>query len=262
MTVAKANMLRFFLLMLVTLTLWAAGNFKLYLKDGTYHIVREYQIVEDRVRYYSVERSDWEELPLELADLKKTKEEIRDVVEKTKEQAKLLDEEDKAEREARREAAGVPEGEGAYFVDGKEIKTMKRAEMKVNNNKRRQVWQVLSPIPIVSGKATVELDGDTSAFVIKTATPEFYFRPSQPERFGIFKLTPGKNIRIVEKLDIMPVTKEVVENQEVIETYQRQMGDGLYKVWPAEPLPPGEYAMVQYTTGKVNLQIWDFSVRK
>ncbi len=261
MTVAEGIMLRFFLVLLATLAL-AAGNFKLYLKDGTYHIVREYQIVEDRVRFYSIERSDWEEIPIELADLRRTKAEVKDVEEKTKEQGKLLDEEDKAEREARREAASVPEGEGAYFVDGKEIKPLKRAEMKVNTNKRRQVWQVLSPIPVVSGKATVELDGDTSAFVVTSTTPEFYFRPSQPERFGIFKLSAGKNARIVEKLDIIPVSKEIVETQEIIETYQRQMGDGLYKVWPAEPLAPGEYAIVQYTTGKVNLQIWDFSVKK
>jgi hypothetical protein len=26
-----------------------ADNFKLYLKDGTHHMVREYQVVEDRV---------------------------------------------------------------------------------------------------------------------------------------------------------------------------------------------------------------------
>ena len=33
---------------------------KLFLTDGTFQIVREYQREGDRVRYYSVERSDWE----------------------------------------------------------------------------------------------------------------------------------------------------------------------------------------------------------
>ena len=52
-------------------TAWAA-NFKLYLKDGTYQIVREYKVQSDRVRYYSIERSDWEEIPADLVDLKRT----------------------------------------------------------------------------------------------------------------------------------------------------------------------------------------------
>ena len=52
----------------LALTAWAA-NLKLYLKDGSYHIVREYQVQPDRVRYYSVERSEWEEIPLDLVDL-------------------------------------------------------------------------------------------------------------------------------------------------------------------------------------------------
>lgn len=37
----------------------SAANVKLFLTDGTWHWVREYQVLTDRVRYYSVERSDW-----------------------------------------------------------------------------------------------------------------------------------------------------------------------------------------------------------
>ena len=250
------------LLALLLPALLCAASFRLYMKDGTWHIVREYQIVEDRVRYYSVERSDWEELPLEMADLKRTKQETKDKEEADKEKGKLVEEEDKAEREARREAAGVPEDYGAYFVSGKEIKPLKRAESKINTNRRRTVLQMLSPIPAIAGKATLELDGESSAFVTRTAEPEFYFRPNQPERFALFKLTVGKGVRIVEKISIIPVTKEMVEDPEIIETYQRQADDGLYKIWPAQPLEPGEYALVQSTPGKVNPQIWDFSYKK
>ena len=46
--------------LLAVFAAWAALNIKLYLKDGGYHLVREYQVQSDRVRYYSVERSQWE----------------------------------------------------------------------------------------------------------------------------------------------------------------------------------------------------------
>jgi len=50
---------------------------RLYLKDGSYHLVREYKVSGDRVRYYSVERSAWEEIPLGLVDIEKTEKEIQ-----------------------------------------------------------------------------------------------------------------------------------------------------------------------------------------
>src|SRR5712691_1944385 len=41
---------------------------KLVLADGTFQLVREYSVQGDRVRYWSVERSAWEELPTKLVD--------------------------------------------------------------------------------------------------------------------------------------------------------------------------------------------------
>ncbi|MBS1825555.1 MAG: hypothetical protein JST93_09565 [Acidobacteria bacterium] len=250
------------LVILLLPLLLLAANVRLYMKDGEHHLVREYRVVEDRVRFFSAERGEWEEVPISLVDLKRTEREIQERASADKEKAKLIDEEEKAERELAREVSSVPQDLGVYFVDGKTVKPMKAAETKMNNNKRRSVLQAISPIPMVTGKATVELDGETSAFTVTSDLPEFYFRLSQAERFGLIKLTPGKGVRVVEKITIVPVSKEMVEEREQIEVFRRQAGEDLYKVWPMEPLTPGEYAAVQFTEGKVNMQVWDFTYRK
>ena len=45
-----------------------APNQRLVLKDGSYQVVTKYQKVGDRVRYFSAERGQWEELPENLVD--------------------------------------------------------------------------------------------------------------------------------------------------------------------------------------------------
>ncbi|SPF55944.1 conserved exported hypothetical protein [Candidatus Sulfopaludibacter sp. SbA4] len=217
--------MRRYLLALLTLAAiaWAA-NIKLYLKDGDYHIVREYKVQGDRVRFYSVERSDWEEMPLDLVDLKRTESEA-------------------AERNA-------------------ELEKDKAAEASVHSNKGRQVLAKLSPIPMVSGKGTLELQGAHSQNVFANPEQEFYFQLSDTERFGMIKLTPKGTVRIVENLTFVPITKEVVEEPTMVPTFQKQLADGgLYKVWPRDSLEPGEYAVVEYTEGKLNIQVFDFAIQ-
>src|SRR6202049_1326692 len=41
---------------------------KLVLTDGTFQLAREYSVEGDRVRYWSIERSDWEEIPSAMVD--------------------------------------------------------------------------------------------------------------------------------------------------------------------------------------------------
>src|SRR5512147_1823460 len=81
----------------------SAANQKLYLKDGSYQIVREYKVLSDRVSFYSVERSEWEEIPLNLVDLKRTESEFKQEQAVIEEEAKVLTAEDKAERQQREE---------------------------------------------------------------------------------------------------------------------------------------------------------------
>ena len=50
---------------------WA--NQKLCMKDGSYQMVSSYEVQGDRVRYFSIERSEWEEIPSSLVDFDATR---------------------------------------------------------------------------------------------------------------------------------------------------------------------------------------------
>jgi hypothetical protein len=72
-------------------------------------------------------------------------------------------------------------------------------------------------------------------------------------------MKPKKGFRIVQAWEIVPVTKELIETQDDVEIFRKQVEEGLYKIWPMQPLEPGEYAVVEYTAGKGNIQTWDFA---
>ncbi len=247
------------LLFFVSACLAFSPTFKLYLKDGDYHMVREYQVLDDRVRYFSTERGDWEEIPKELVDLDKTKREIAKIEQAAQEKSVLENAEEKAIRAERKELSRVPADAGAYFVEGGQVKAVPLADWKVDTSNKRHLLQMITPIPIVAGKATVLIKGEHSSFAVDSPEPEFYIRLDQREDFGFIRLTPKKGQRIVENISMVPVTKENIEEQKEVETYQREMQPGLFKIWPAKPLEAGEYALVQYTKGELDLRVWDFS---
>jgi hypothetical protein len=238
--------------------------FRLYLKDGSYQLTTEYKVVKDRVTYLSSERGEWEEIPLELADLVRTKKEAAQHTEDLKADAKTQEEEDKAVRNAAKEVEQIPSDPGVYYIHNDKLETIKVGESKLVTDKRRQVLKVLSPVPLVAGKATLELDGDTSSMEISDRRPEFFFRLSTFERFAIVKITPTKKgSRIVENVHMIPVTKEVQQEFKEIETFKKQEGDNVYRIWPQKDMDPGEYALIEYTDGleNINTQVWDFKIK-
>jgi hypothetical protein len=99
----------------------AAGltrNHRLILKDGTYQLVRQYTLAGNRVRYLSLERGEWEEMPAELVDWDKTAKWERDhqtpdaastgdAASPAMKEAEEVDREEMAERESQK--ARMPE---------------------------------------------------------------------------------------------------------------------------------------------------------
>ena len=256
------DMGRFLSLFLILVAVVFAQSFKLYLKDGTFHVVREYQVKGDRVRFYSVERSEWEEIPVALLDLKRTESENSARKAKMEQEAKIISEEDKARRELQNEIMKIPQDPGAYMLENNQLRIFRAAESKVHTNKGRSVLKVLSPVPLIAGKATVEVDNPHSLNIIKDPRPEIYLQLSADERYGIIKLKPKGEVRIADRLSIVPVTKEVIDEIDEVPIFRKQLTENwLYKIWPEEPMENGEYAVVQFTPGKVDMQIWDFAIK-
>jgi hypothetical protein len=239
------------------------GTVRLYLKDGTYQLATEYKVVKDRVSYFSAERSEWEELPLALVDLDRTKKEAVQRDAEIQAEAKAQTEEDAAERQARKQVEQIPADPGVYYIHNDKLEPIKVAESKLVNDKKRSILKALSPVPLVAGKSTLEIEGESSSREISEKRPEFFFRLSTFERFGLVKLTPTKKgARVVENIALIPVSKEIAQTFLEVKTFKKQEGDNVYKIWPEEDLAPGEYALVEYTEGleSINTQVWDFKI--
>ncbi len=256
-------MLRVLLLLLLTAFALTAANFKLYLKDGGFHIVREYKVEGDRVSYYSVERSEWEEMPLALVDITKTEAVNAERNAGIAEKAKQAAEEDAAAKEIRDQIRKIPQDPGVYMLSEKnELRIFKLADSTLHTDKGRKALKIITGIPLIPGKATLEIPGEHSENVIAESRPEFYMQLSQQRRYGIVRIHSGKNVRIVEKVSTLEITKESAEEREDIEIFTKQLTDNLlFKIWPQEPLEKGEYAVIEFDEGKVNPQIWDFRIQ-
>ena len=254
-------MLRLGLLaLMVACAAWAA-NIKLYLASGGYHLVREYQVQSDRVRYYSVERSDWEEIPLDLVDLDRTRAEEKARQAQLAKEDKLIAQENAAEGEVIDEAAKIPAEPGVYRVDGKTVAALKPGDAKYRTNKGHSILRRLSPTP-ASSTATLELEGAHAATVVASPSPEFYIRLSDEDQFGIARLIEDKGVRVVEEVTFEAVTKEATDAPATVDTYTSELDVRLYKIGPRSPLPPGEYAVFEYTPSEGNMRVWDFGVGK
>jgi hypothetical protein len=170
----------------------AAGtstNHRLILKDGTYQLVRKYQVVGDRVRYISIERSgDWEELPENLVDWDATRKWERDHATQVEDaspamkEAEDIDKEEAAAREqaiARRPEVAkgleLPDEDGVFALDtyqgSPELVEMLPSELNANT-KSKHGLNTLNPL--AGSKASIELDGAHAKVHLHVNDPSIY----------------------------------------------------------------------------------------
>jgi hypothetical protein len=164
-------------------------NHRLILKDGTYQLVRKYEVVGDRVRYISIERSgDWEELPLDLVDWDATRKWERDHAAQPEEssdamkEAAAIDKEEAAEREdakARRPEVAkgleLPDEDGVFALDtyegNPELVEMLPSELNANTKSKHGLATLN---PMASNNASLELDGAHAKVHLHVNDPVLY----------------------------------------------------------------------------------------
>jgi hypothetical protein len=164
-------------------------NLRLILKDGTYQMVRDYQIAGDRVRYLSQERGEWEELPRDLVDWEATNKWAREHDELADENSSAAMKEaadiDAEESQVRKDnqarmpnvAAGLelPDEEGAFVLDTyhgtPELVELKATDLSRNAKNRKGV-EVLNPL--ASQRASMELEGANARVHLHVDDPAIY----------------------------------------------------------------------------------------
>ena len=244
---------------------------KLMLKDGTFQLVREYEIQGDRVRYYSIDSSDWEEMPASLVDWDATKKEA--AAEEHRDDAAIAQEKKREELEgaspldidASLEAAPgvfVPPGSGPFAFDGKAILSMPQADMTSTVDKKKAVERVLVPIPIIPSRHMVSVTGARAKLRVRYSQPEFYMRTTdgtQPD-IEIVRAKPEKYSRQIERVD--EILGQQAATGDTLSIQRWVIAPGVFRFTLGQPLHPGEYALVKATKegGAMSLYIWDFGV--
>ena len=266
---------------------------RLVLKDGSYQSTTKYEIKGDRVRYYSADRFSWEEIPKELVDWPATEKYNQEHQKGRTVSADEIVKQDEADQKVEdaktpqiMPGMRLPDGGGVFlfdvFLNQPQLIELVQNGGELNKHTGRNILRAaLNPLTL-SSKQTIELKGNHARIQSHERQPAIYVdidtadetasssdsakekdkdkdRDQQPDRYRIIRLENKKGGRVVGNLSIA-VYGKVRQKEEWIKTISEPTGDWV-KVSPAEPLPPGEYALVEMLDKKqMNLYVWDFGV--
>jgi len=260
---------------------------KLVLKDGSFQLVRSYERKGERVRYFSAERGDWEEIPAAMVDWDAT---AKAEAESDKAAEELANKVHKQESATKAEmvmdidaslqvAPGVflPPGEGMFVIEGKTVSQLDQVGSEIKKDKKRTLQQILSPIPIVPSKHHVEIPGAKAKLRITNAQPEFYLReaPPDPDRVTpiqkssrpgetgpeveLVRATVKGNKRQLETIRSL-FGEEISQERNTISLQRWDIAPTVFRFTLSETLAPGEYALAEILPDGMNLYVWDFGV--
>ncbi|HWR37228.1 MAG TPA: hypothetical protein VN622_15305 [Clostridia bacterium] len=263
-------------LLLSSVLLLAETSKRLVLKDGSYQPVSKWEVKGERVRYFSTERAEWEEVPVSLVDWPAT--------EKWNSQRAALNAdtaaataEEKAEREA--EAAKTPTiapgitlpATGGVFVldtysGQQQLSELVQTSGAINKQTGKNILRAAIN-PVASAKQSIELKGARARVQVHVPQPEIYVdidtdTQAQPlaltDHFRLVRLEQKKDMRVLGNVKIAFYGK-VRQEQTFIPTRAEKVSGDWVKLLPTKPLTLGEYAVVEMLGEKeMNLYVWDF----
>ena len=249
---------------------WAV--LKLYMKDGSYQMVSSYEVRGDRVRYYSVERSEWEEVPTSLVDFDATQraqEETKATQKKQLEEAKEVDQERfyKPPDQGMEVAPGIrlPGDDGVFTVEGKRLVRLVQSAGEVVTDKKRAAMVLAVPLPGVKARSLVVLEGAKATVRLNDPWPVFYVQSAEGlgRKLELVQLKPGKNSRLLENVDTgRGKNAKATEERTMVSLERKQVAPNLYTLKPLQPLEPGEYALGEVVDDKLSLDVYDFGYEK
>ena len=191
----------------------------------------------------------------------------------------------------------LPEDTGVFLLDSyqgePQLDEIQQTAGDINRNTKGNIFRGAIN-PVASAKQTIELDGSHATVQSHVAVPSIYLKPDdspddpgrfnirldaprpadspqqpqQPEqpqqarvpfdRFRIVQTEVKGGKRIVGDVK-RSVTGKVSQDQKLMKTTITGVKGGWLKITPTDPLPPGEYALVELM-GKegMNLYVWDF----
>jgi hypothetical protein len=262
---------------------------RLILKDGSYQLAAKWEVKGDRVRYFSAERGEWEEVPKSMVDWAATEKYAKDrdsgvplpgAVELDKELAA-----DRLAEEAKTPEVvpglRLPQDGGVLLLDvfdnDPQLVELHQNSGEVIPDRKGNILRAAIN-PVASAKQNVELAGLHAKIQAHVVLPAIYVRlelpdpaanPSSAEahpapepwdRFRIVRMQTKQDKRIAGDIKVA-IYGKVKEEEKLIPTGAVQLTGGWVKVTPSSPLAAGEYAMVELMGSEgINLYVWDFGV--
>jgi hypothetical protein len=182
-----------------------AGNQRLILKDGSFQVVSKYQKTGDRVRYFSAERGQWEEIPAELVDWAATEKYAKDHVPGAKHtpepapepapqagapvnpEAAEIDKEEQAERARTPEVAHdlrLPDEDGVWALDTyRDLPELVAVVQNTGNVGGAKGHRILKSAlnPLGGVQQNVQIPGAESKVRLHISDPVFYVSLTDPD---------------------------------------------------------------------------------
>lgn len=244
---------------------------KLILKDGTFQLAREYKVQGEQVHYWSVERSAWEDIPAALVDW--------DATHKAEAEQAARDAELKAKIRASDLAARtkdinidlsleikpgifLPDGVGFYaFVNNKQLFEMKQSLAESKAAASRQIERIVTGLPVIPSKVTLQIPGEHAALRINSAEPEFYMRPAdgREPRFRLFRAQVKGGRRVLDSVSTY-FSGKTGDNGTDIAFQAWTPANGVFRYTMEQRLEPGEYAFVELIDEGMSSYVWDFGI--